>query len=205
MEKGKFIVLEGLDGAGTTTQGYTLEKYLKSQGRKVLFTREPTDGVVGSIIRSALRKRYYFHEPHFIAGLFLADRTEHVKLDILPMLEKGVDVISDRYYHSSAYQVAGGVNLESLMAMHDDLIAPDLTLFLDLDAKVGMSRIEKNRDTNPELYEIREFLARVQGEYYRINKFLADRGEKIVTIDGSMPIGEVTKAVQREVDLLYKK
>jgi len=203
-QRGRFIVVEGLDGAGTTSQASGLVNYLKSIGHKAHLTCEPSKTLVGTLIRGILSKKYTFDDPQYIATLFLTDRIEHTKGEVIPLLEKGVDVVSDRYYHSSAYQMASGMDLDYILAIHKGIIAPDLTLFLDIPAQTGMDRILKGRVVDPEIYETLGFLGKVQQQYYRINNALEARGEKIVSINGSMSLEEVTKSVQAEVNKLYK-
>src|SRR5690348_3067705 len=110
--KGKLIVLEGLDGAGTTTQAKRLVEHLTSHGTKAHVTREPSDGPVGVLIRQMLTGG------HAIPGqsisqstfglLFAADRLDHLQREVEPQLAAGAVVISDRWYHSSlAYQGTG--------------------------------------------------------------------------------------------------
>lgn len=110
---GRFIVLEGLDGAGTTTQTERLASLLRSEGHDVVTTREPSDGPVGTMLRQALTGRLGLPQgrgplaQETLALLFAADRTDHLHARILPALEQGKVVLCDRYVLSSlAYQGA---------------------------------------------------------------------------------------------------
>src|SRR4051794_5711725 len=98
MTAGKLIVLEGIDGAGTTTQAQRLGKHF---GARVHVTREPSDGAAGILIRQILRGEYHPYDHTALALLFAADRLDHLKREIEPQLQKGVHVISDRYVISS--------------------------------------------------------------------------------------------------------
>ncbi len=113
MSRGKFIVFEGLDGAGTTTQLHLLEKNLKEAGVTVFATAEPTDSAIGRLIRSVLRKEISV-EPKTLAMLYATDRYEHLygKGGIIEHLDAGDTVICDRYLYSSiAYQsITCGIN-----------------------------------------------------------------------------------------------
>src|SRR5688572_15881873 len=113
MVEGSFIVLEGVDGAGTTTHTKILTETLRKRGLPVHPTREPSDGPIGVLLRQMLTGRVVvpgLHGPRppswtTMALLFAADRVDHVEAEILPNLMDGVSVISDRYVHSSvAYQ-----------------------------------------------------------------------------------------------------
>src|SRR3989442_1021120 len=97
---GRFIVLEGIDGAGTTTQTVELSVALRKDGRKVVVTREPSGRWVGQLIREVLVGQKMF-PPAAVALLFAADRLDHLEREIKPALAGGEDVISDRYLLSS--------------------------------------------------------------------------------------------------------
>lgn len=134
-----FIVLEGIDGSGKTTQTFMLEHRLKRLGRKVYATREPTDGIIGGIIRAALTTKLRISH-RTLQILFAADRSEHVK-EIEDRLRAGYDVICDRYYFSSiAY---GMVDLEKdwLIKINSVFPTPDLTILLDLPAETALKRL----------------------------------------------------------------
>ena len=110
-KQGRFIVFEGIDGAGTTTQARALVSWLGTRGIKAVYTGEPSEGPIGSMLRNALRGRVVpgtvpgVLDPRVIALLFAADRVDHVLYDIRPSLERGLWVICDRFVCSSlAYQ-----------------------------------------------------------------------------------------------------
>ncbi|MFM2418433.1 MAG: hypothetical protein RL385_3156, partial [Pseudomonadota bacterium] len=113
MQPPVFIVLEGIDGAGTTTQTARLVSALTAQGRRTQATREPSDGPVGVLLRQMLRGRVVSPSgkappSEELALLFAADRLDHVSAELRPLLADGVSVVSDRYdYSSVAYQSAG--------------------------------------------------------------------------------------------------
>ena len=110
MRRGKFIVLEGVDGAGTTTQANLVKATLSAKDVESVVTAQPSDGPIGRLIRSILRGQVTRENGERVGGqaiaaLFAADRSEHIDSLIEPLLAKGVHVICDRYYHSSlAYQ-----------------------------------------------------------------------------------------------------
>ncbi len=148
MSRGRLISFEGLDGAGKTTQIHLLEQWLTSQQIVYVHTREPGGTPLGVEIR-----RLLFHHPELVitplaeAFLFQADRAQHFNTLVLPTLETGTHVITDRCFDSSiAYQgVARGVGVElvsylSLLATQGH--APDLTIFLDLDPAIVHERTD---------------------------------------------------------------
>lgn len=179
----RFIVIEGIDGAGTTTQTTRLVDGLLSRGVKACGTREPSKGPIGKLIRFALtgdlmsESRWGLPEglplPHVMtwsamAALFAADRLDHVQSTINPALQAGYTVICDRYLLSSlAYQSAssphGIHSLTWLRAMNMEARRPDLTIVLDVDPKVAKAR-RQSRGSKPELFdsdELQEQLAKL--------------------------------------------
>ena len=194
---GKFIVFEGLDGAGTTTQANLLSKYLENENWPVVVTNEPTQGPMGLIIRLVLSNRLIFSAQtkemeilsnNSIALLFAADRLDHLQHLILPKLEEGVIVICDRYHLSSyAYQMGNDTkNLSWLQTINSKCLQPDLIIHLDTSLSVCEKRRSKNRWYR-DLYEKPEILEIVRKNYdYAIND-MRQQGVNIVTIDGNPP------------------
>lgn len=196
----KFIVLEGIDGCGKTTQSKLLSRFLSSKGFEVVLTREPTDGEIGKLIKEKYLKEE--SSPLVDALLFSADREEHLKKTVIPALNQGKIVVSDRYYHSTlAYQSAQGVELEWLLNLNKNFIKPDLTLIIDVEAKKAMERIEcdERRDEKKKFEKV-EFLEKVRGNFLRLKEILRD--ENIVIVDGSKNEREVFELVKREVEKL---
>lgn len=194
---GKFIVLEGLDGAGTTTQSNLLQQYFEAQKWPVITTSEPTQGPMGVILRLLLSKRLTFGSPtkkipqkeylsnSAIALLFAADRLDHLQDVILPKLNDGVIVICDRYYFSNyAYQMnAERSNFEWLQTINEQCIVPDLTIFLNTSLSVCAKRRNSNR-WYQDLYEKTEILERVAQNYEYVFDSLKEKC-RIEIIDGT--------------------
>ncbi len=158
VRKGLFITFEGIDGAGNTTQSYLLAEWLKKHGFNVLLTKEPTVNDIGSLIRKKLKSPIISH-PAVDALLFAADRVEHVYGTIIPALNNGIIVISDRYKESSiAYQSAQGLSQKWIGILNKYAIEPDLTIILDVEPEVSLSRKSLLTDR----YETKEFLNRVR-------------------------------------------
>jgi dTMP kinase len=156
-----FIVLEGVDGCGKSTHAKLLVEWLKGKGRNVFLTAEPTDGRVGQLIREVLSGQVRV-DPKTLALLFTADRVEHVK-EIRQALEEGITVVSDRYYYSTvAYQAAQGVDRQWLLELNKFALKPNLVIWLDVDPAVSAGRTSTG-----EIFEKKEFLEKVRGEYKR--------------------------------------
>ena len=157
MAKGKFIVVEGLDGSGKSTQIKLLKDKLIKKGYRVYVTAEPTEFETGKYLRrilsESLKKDMYLQ-----AALFLADRLEHITSPINGIqgyLDKGFYVISDRYYYSSfAYQGTES-DMDWVMDINlkcERMLKPDLCIFLDVNPDTCKNRIDTSRG-KPELYE----------------------------------------------------
>lgn len=192
-----FIVFEGLDGAGTTTQAQRLCAALADLGHQTHFTREPSDGPVGQMIRQALAGRLVQPgggriAPETLALLFAADRIDHLRAEIEPLQARGVTVICDRYLLSSlAYQ---GQELDAgfVEAINARAPAPDLTLFVEVTPELALER-RRSRQLAPELFEAQETQRRVAEAYQRAVAAFGP-AHRVVRIDGSRGIEEVAQA-----------
>jgi len=214
IKKVPFIVIEGADGSGVSTQAESLERKLKDTGREVYLTEEPTNGPAGAMIRLALAGRLVKQkdalasqsfESHTLALLFAADRMDHLYNDIMPKLDIGVIVISDRYYLSSyAYQGIDIKNLEWLQAINSQCLRPDLTIFLDVDAAICYKRMQRRR-WHVELFEEQRKLEDVRRGYLRAIEYLARQRENVVVVNGNQPINAVHRDIMREVRSILSK
>jgi dTMP kinase len=197
MSEGVFIAIEGIDGAGVTTQAELLQRKLEDDilpfinddveygnGPHTHLTKEPTDGPAGGQIRVALSERLEL-DTETLALFFATDRRDHVEQEIKPMLEDGYIVIADRYYLSSyAYQLDGvGGDLEWLREINSKSISPDLTVLLDVEVDTSKTRRDQSRLTE-ELTEDRETLETVRENYLDIADALQSEGENIRIVDG---------------------
>jgi len=186
-----FVVLEGGDGCGTTTQLSLLEKRFKNIHIPVLYpTFEPTNGEIGKIIRAALKGEKPL-KPQTLAMLFAADRNEHINgpKGIIEHVNKGELTVSDRYVLSSlVYQgIECGDELPSLL--NSRFPAPELTIFLDIDPETALDRM-KNR-SSLEIYEYSGFQEKVRERYKSIIKNYRANGAKVEIIDASLSEKEV--------------
>lgn len=200
-QRGKFIVLEGIDGSGKTSQLNVLNKRLREAGRGTYATFEPTDSPVGSLIHQIMTGRIQADNA-VVATLFAADRLDHLTNGvngIIGKIEQGLHVLCCRYYFSSyAYQ---GLKTPVEWIMQANSIAkgmlkPDMTIFIDISPETAISRIQKDGD-HIEIYEKLETQRKVrQGYLDAFRLFGSD--ENICIIDGNRGFDEVS-------DLIYSK
>ena len=196
---GRFIVIEGIDGAGTTTQSKRLVSALKARSLPALFTCEPTGGPVGAMIRQALSGRlvrpvseteWTMLDPNTMTLLFSADRLDHAEGVIRPALAEGRWVICDRYYLSTlAYQGVGG-DADWIRQVNAKAPKPDLWIFLSVPPKKALSRLG-DRETR-ELYEKEAFLKKVHRGYLRE---LDKEDVPVLHLDGTKTEDEVFSAI----------
>ena len=190
----RLIVLEGLDGAGTTTQAKRLVEHLIARGRKAHLTREPSDGPIGVLIRQMLTGG------HAIPGqpiaqstfglLFAADRLDHLQREVEVQLAAGATVVSDRYYHSSLAYQGTGADRDWITLLNARARKPDLTLFLQVRPEVAAARrVAAGRVQ--ELFEDLRMQEEVAAGYKATLSELAAQGERIETIDGEASADEV--------------
>jgi dTMP kinase len=195
---GRFIVLEGIDGAGTTTHAKRLSKTLAKQGRDVRLTCEPTTGPVGALIRQVLQKRLFVpgtSGPRAFAWstmalMFAADRLDHLDSFIVPALRDGAILISDRYDISSlAYQSVTAPEEESAIEWIRELNAralrPDLTLVLDIPAERAAER-RRSRGSTEELFEDPIIQRRLVDVYQRAEALVPDDHVVHISSDGEV-------------------
>jgi len=190
-----FVTFEGLDGSGTTTQSELLRQHLEEAGRDVVLTREPGGTELGERVRELVLGGLEI-SPWAEAALFAAARAELVAEVIQPALERGADVVCDRYLDSSlAYQgIARGLGVDRVLALNVNAIRgilPDVTFLLLVDPEEARrragppeDRIEREGDA---------FLREVDMAYRELGSAFAGR---ITTIDGSRPADEVAKEVR---------
>ena len=191
VQEGILIVLEGIDGAGKSTQAEILLKGLQEKGYDVVYFREPSKGKWGQEIKKKAADPDSL-SPEEELDLFLKDRKENVKKNLRPALEKKKIVILDRYYFSTiAYQGAKGIDQERIRRVNEEFVVePDLVFFLDVDPRGGLDRI-KNRKKKDRLFERAEYLVKVR-EIFR-----SFRGKKFFHIDASKPEKEISTEIEK--------
>ena len=204
-KRGRFIVIEGIDGSGKSTQISLLAKRLGEDGRKVYTTAEPTISLTGGMLRDALRGVTQ-HTTCEIAAMFLLDRIAH---NVNPVngiekfLSSGVDVICDRYYYSSLAYQGSETDFDWVLDMNincPEIRKPDLCIFLDLEPEKCFDRISKNRLVK-EIYEETERLERYRKRYFEIFDMLKFT-DNIAIIDTAKDIETVAAEVYAKVSEL---
>ena len=205
--KGLFIVMEGPDGSGKTTQINLLEQYLKEAGYECLITREPGGTVIGEEVRELiLNPEYKEMSPVTEMLLYAASRAQLVHEVIGPALEAGRIVISDRFVYSSiVYQgIARNLGISTVAAVNAPGIGiyrPDGIFFIDLSEEEGIRRKKNQKKLDRMEQESIDFHHLVS-EGYR--KVLAERPE-VIKIDGGKDIDVIQKKIRNHVDELLKK
>lgn len=175
MNKKLFIVFEGIDSSGKSTQAELLLKHFINQGERAVISSEPTNGIIGNLIRQALKQRIIFSRDRTLfdeqmAYLFAGDRHDHLYNDIdgvYKLIADGFHVISTRYYFSSlAYNCDTPEQFEFISSLNARFPNPDLTIYLDLPVEISLERL--NRRSTKEIYETKEKLKKVRQKYRQI-------------------------------------
>ncbi len=205
MKNNLFIAFEGIDGSGKSTQVNLLSEKLKAAGHKVYVTCEPTDSPIGAIIRNIFKGRIET-DHKTIAGLFVADRLDHLQNKtngILKKLEEGFTVITDRYYFSSYAYHGAHMPIEWVIEsnrLSAELLRPDLNVFIDITPEISMERLNKGR-SHIELYETLDNLKMVRDQYHNAFKLEA-KNEKIFITDGNRALSEIAEDIWESVSAI---
>lgn len=191
MSAGRLIVIEGLDGAGTTTQARRLVAHL---GDRAHLTREPSDGPIGKLIRELLAGGHALADAAISQGtfglLFAADRLDHLQREVEPALAAGKLVVSDRWYHSSLAYQGTGADRDWITQLNSRARRPELTIFLQVRPEVAAARRAAAK-RNEELFEAIEMQRAVEAGYRATISELGAAGEHIEILDGELPEDQV--------------
>ena len=205
MSKGKFITIDGVEGAGKSTQIDLICSYLHRKGIEVVRTREPGGTEVGEKIRSVLLdvENQEMHSDTELLLMF-SSRNELIQNKIIPALNDGYWVVSDRFTDASfAYQGGGRMlNLDRIAELEDWVLGdfkPDLTLLLDVSVEVGMARIESRAAKDRIELEEREFFERVRSVFIRRSEAFPER---IKLIDASGAVDDIHSKIRALIDSL---
>ncbi len=190
MRRGYLIAVEGIDGAGKTVNSRWLVRRLRAAGYKAAYTREPTEGPIGKVLKRLLARKV--SGPEIDALLFAADRLHHVSTFIEPMLRRGFIVVSDRYLYSSiAYQGALTGDRRWVETVNRYCTPPDLAVYLDVDPMTGLGR---KRGSRIRAFEDPEVLGKVRALYLE----LCEEG-KMVRIPADRELGEVRAEIAKVI------
>jgi len=205
---GKFIVFEGIDGSGTTTQAELLKNYLLDNDFGAITTTEPSSGPIGNLIREGFKKRVIFVEEEKLfdeqmAYLFAADRHDHIynEVDGIKTLNaRGITTISTRYFFSSlVYHVNNEDEYSFVKQLNEKFPLPDLTIYIDNPVEVSLTRIalRAHRDT----YENKEKLLKVKQNY---KKVFTEYNQNLLIVNGADTIANIHKKIIERVKELYE-
>jgi dTMP kinase len=193
MTRGKFITLEGIDGAGKSTHVAGIADFLRKRGKDVVVTREPGGTPLGETLRTVLLSQTLSIDAETL--LVFAARREHIVQVIAPALERGRWVVSDRFTDATyAYQGAGGGMAKDRIALLEGWIGglqPDLTLVFDVPVDIALARLSKDKDRFES--ESRDYFGRVRAEY-RARAKAAPRRMRV--IDGQRSVEDIKKEVE---------
>jgi len=198
---GKFIVFEGLDGSGLTTQATILRNYLEKKGKRTVLTKEPTDGLIGGLIKACLRREWKT-DPETLQMLFAADRAHHLKTHIIPTLKTGKNVICDRYILSSMAFGAIDVSLKNLKQLNANFAVPNITFVIDTQPKICIERIQKARP-HLEIFEEEGKLQQIRKNYHGLKNHYNDT----YFIDGNrepeLVFADIEKIIKKTIIEIY--
>jgi dTMP kinase len=190
----RFIVLEGADGVGTTTQMRSLADKLRGRGRSVHTTAEPSTGPAGVLIREMLKRRSHDDiTKRELALLFAADRLHHHAHEIAPRLASGVDVISDRYVLSSLVYQSLDLPLDWIADLNRHAPKPDATVLVTLPVDAALTRISGRSEKD--LFETRAIQERVHAKYAELAQNV-----NAMIVDGGGSVDVVTERILRALD-----
>lgn len=191
---GLFVVFEGIDGSGKSTQIPLVAEELRKEGLNVYTTSEPSSGKLGPILRDYLSNTN--SHPAVDALLFAADRVDHYTNEIQPKLSDHYIVISDRYKASSLiYQGSSGLSDSWILEINSQVRDPDLTIYLDITADEALRRLNDSNRDYLEKFEKNDTLSYLLKRYDELE--IANK----VNIDASLSIPKITKQI---VDVIKK-
>ncbi len=199
MTKKLFIVFEGIDSSGKTTQAELLKKYFLELKERAVISPEPSNGIIGNLIRQALKQRIIFSKDRDLfdeqmAYLFAADRHDHLYNDIdgvFKLIKDNYHVISTRYYFSSlAYNCDSIEQYNFIKKLNDRFPNPDLTIYIDIPIEVSLARLQER--SLQEIYETKTKLTKVREQYQKI---FAEYEGAAIAIDGTQDMQEIQQQI----------
>jgi dTMP kinase len=208
MNKKLFIVFEGIDSSGKTTQAELLKNSLIAKQEQAVISPEPSNGIIGNLIRQALKQRIIFSkEPELfdrqMAYLFAADRHDHLYNDldgVFKLIKDNYHVISTRYYFSSlAYNCDTVEQFDFIQKLNDRFPNPDLTIYLDIPIEISLARLQQR--SSQEIYETKAKLTKVREQYQQI---FANYQGKAIAIDGTKDQQRIHQTIVAQVQAITK-
>ena len=205
---GKFIVFEGIDGSGTSTQSEMLKDFLLDENINAVTTAEPSSGPIGNLIREGFKKRVAFVDDPILfdeqmAYLFAADRHDHLYnlIDgVFALNKKRITTISTRYFFSSlVYHVNNKEEYDFVKKLNEKFPLPDLTIYIDNPVEVSLKRISLR--AHRDAYENKEKLKKVSENYKKVFK---EYDKNLLVVDGGLSINEIHNIIKKEVIKLYE-
>ena len=199
-----FIVIEGIDCSGKTTQAELLKQYFITDKQQAVISPEPSNGIIGNMIRQALKQRIIFSDDRALfdeqmAYLFAADRHDHLYNDIdgvFKLIEDNYHVISTRYYFSSlAYNCDTVEKFDFIKKLNHRFPNPDLTIYLDLPIEASLARLQER--SLQEVYETKSKLIQVRKQYQRI---FAEYDGKAIAINATKDRLDVHRLIVEQVE-----
>jgi dTMP kinase len=197
-----FIVFEGLDGSGTTTQSRLLHHRMEEAGLSSFLTCEPTENFIGKTVRQVLQKKVSV-APGTLAKLFAADRHNHLYHEeegILSLLRKGTWVISDRYLFSSLAYQSVDWDFESVWSLNCGFPLPEHLVFLDILPEEGQRRIH-DRNAPVEIYEKADLQDQIRANYFHAFSLFEHTKMKLHIFDASLSVRELEERVWKRLEL----
>ena len=201
-----FIVFEGIDCSGKTTQAELLKEYFITQKQQAVISSEPSNGIIGNMIRQALKQRIIFSRDRALfdeqmAYLFAADRHDHLYNDldgVFKLIEDDYHVISTRYYFSSlAYNCDTVEKFNFIEKLNDRFPNPDLTIYLDLPVEASLVRLQER--SLKEVYETKSKLTLVRGQYQKI---FAEYDGKAIVLDATQDREYIHRSIVEQVEAI---
>lgn len=190
----RFVVLEGMDGAGTTTQ---CAKLGVREGFELLKTREPTDDPIGAFIRESITRETLPYAGSALPYLFAADRAAHIDDVVKPALRRG-GVLCDRYVLSSLAYQSLEISMERVWELNRNFLAPDLTVFLDIEVDESLRRLGV-RGEQAQIFETKENLTKIHAAYKEAIKWVEAHGQRVLVLDGSQSIESISNTILEEL------
>ena len=203
-----FIVIEGIDASGKSTQAELLKEYFITQKQQAVISSEPSNGIIGNMIRQALKQRIIFSRARALfdeqmAYLFAADRHDHLYNDIdgvFKLIEDNYHVISTRYYFSSlAYNCDTVDKFNFIKKLNDRFPNPDLTIYLDLPVEASLVRLQER--SLQEIYETKSKLTLVREQYQKI---FAEYDGKAIVLDAAQDREYLHRLIVEEIKTIIE-